>query len=134
MKSAIIILMLSMSLMSLGKGKEFIHPSAFKNITSWMSDIESPYITSFSITAVKANRNQFDYDKVIIKDNSYVYYEGEESMGYSQKVVDGKYVINFWYNGGGSLTTGYVIVGEIIKKKISNKEIEIFNLLEYEAK
>lgn len=84
-----------------------IHPEVFSMIRCLWSDTMEPVVSEINLDAVRANRNQFDYDAVTEREG-WVYYSDEDSKGFMRyRVIKKKgnsYLVQFHDNGGGTLT------------------------------
>lgn len=88
-----------------------LHPKVFQMIQSWISDRKSPVVTEVHLEAMRANRNQFDFDAVSRNgpwieyrdaDSSLLRFRVEAHAGRSWTVV-------YQENGGGTFTSQSVI-------------------------
>lgn len=117
------------------ESNNFIHPLAFYDVLCWLSDTEEPYVTEFSISAVKTNRNKFPYDEVEIHGNIYKHSSEKNKMSiwYTKTENKGTIEVTLYVNGGGSLTTKHIITGKILSRTISNKTIEVFKVIGFKS-
>ena len=91
-----------------------IHPKVFEMILSWISDMGSPVATEVSLTAMRRNNDQFQYNHVTMADGMVKWAEGgvqktgifgPPSMWYRlESLGKMKYRSHFFSNGGGSFT------------------------------
>ncbi len=110
-----------------------IHPKAFELVVSWMSDNVSPVVTGISLDAVRKNYNQFDYSGVTVT-GFFVSYQSAEERGYLYYQItplddEGKFLIVFFSNGGGTLTVRYFMTIQIGHRKIGDREVEVMDIL-----
>jgi len=88
-------------------------------VACWISDTTEPIVTEINLDAVRANRNQFDYDAVK-KESEWITFR-EERMMLRFKVIGSKsdeYSIAYQENGGGSLTTQRIIRFAIMPRSV----------------
>ncbi len=112
-----------------------IHPKAFENIESWISDTESPLYLSFNVDAVRKNRNQFDYSQVTVtgnlvnftRENGYLAYKIVSNTDHTLQII-------FYNNGGGTLTTATDMTFAKVTKSIlvhgQSQTIKLLELIE----
>lgn len=98
-----------------------IHPKVFSMITGWLSDSKSPVVTEINLDAAKIGGNQFSDAKLATEDG-WTRCPDSEGQGFLRyKVLSSKgnhYKVEYQENGGGSLTSAYIIEFMIEKREI----------------
>ena len=117
------------------------HPKVFHMIECWISDEEAPVVTEFNLEALEKNGNQFYADDVKQEDG-WTRCPNEDGMGFLRfRVLETKgdrYKVEFQSNGGGTLTSAYVIDLSIDKREIQvqgkPKTIRVLRVLGFASK
>jgi hypothetical protein len=98
-----------------------IHPKVFSMINCWISDSESPVVTEINLDAVERNGNEFNQDG-LKQDGEWLQCPALDAGGFMRyRVLESKgnqYKVEYQENGGGTLTTSFVIEFEIEKRNI----------------
>ncbi|EIQ01420.1 hypothetical protein OpiT1DRAFT_05997 [Opitutaceae bacterium TAV1] len=75
-------------------------------VDCWLSDTATPVVTEFNLDAIRANRNQFDYDAVK-KESGWITFQDDREMLRFRIISSNQEgsVVEYQENGGGTLTT-----------------------------
>lgn len=83
-----------------------IHPKVFHLVECWLSDTAHPVATEINLDAVRADRNQFDYDRVRLDDGWITCREDQEMLRFRLIAsTPADCTVLYQENGGGTLTT-----------------------------
>ena len=110
-----------------------IHPKVFSLATCWLSDTEQPVATEINLDAVRADRNQFNYDAVSNENGWITFKDAEGSMQYRVLRQSGScYTVKFLESGGGSFTKSTIIGYSLLRRTVltdgTEKEISVLKV------
>lgn len=98
-----------------------VHPRVFSLIGCWVSDSESPVVTEISLDAVEKNGNQFN-DDGLKEEDGWTRGPGADGQGFIRyRVIEARgnhYKVEHQENGGGTLTTAFIIEFSVEKREI----------------
>lgn len=118
-----------------------LHPKVFSMVECWISDEVAPVVTEFNLEALEKNENQFLIDDVKQEDG-WTKCPNEGGTGFLRyrvlEATGNRYKVEFQSNGGGTLTSAYVIDLSVDKREIQvqgkEETIKVLRVLGFSSK
>ena len=120
MRTLILVILFSCTYAATDWPDDLIHPLALEEATCWLSDTHDLEYSEIVITAVRANRNKYQYDRLVQNGERIDYDTDRMSLSISRTIEGNLQTYELVSNYGGSDSFGRRFTGVV-----SSRQIEI---------